>query len=273
MQKKPITHQGNLAKLPQALAPLIERPQWAVWRWTLQKNDRWQKPPFIALEPDRHASTSDPATWCDYATAVAIVKVGKADGITYIMSEADPFIAMDLDHCRNPDTGSIAIWAQNFLDTTRNSYAEVTPSGDGIRIWGMPGRDLAGQPQVHARDRRINVAAELFRRTRKPMTITGYRLDTIKVLTNIDSGLDWAIVWGERRKAIAAEAAAATQTNGHEFNALGGRGHDIEFIDKMVREGALNGGDDSDNFHVVVGHYLGCDWGVERSYQHIRRIP
>ena len=31
---KPTTHQGDLTKLPKALAPLVERPQWAVWRWT-----------------------------------------------------------------------------------------------------------------------------------------------------------------------------------------------------------------------------------------------
>ena len=48
---KPITHQGDLAKLPRALAPLIERPQWAVWRWTQQADGSWQKPPFQATQP------------------------------------------------------------------------------------------------------------------------------------------------------------------------------------------------------------------------------
>ena len=62
--KPPVTHQRDLAKLPRALAPLIERPQWAVWRWT-QKADAWQKPPFMATQPDRHASTNDPRTWSD----------------------------------------------------------------------------------------------------------------------------------------------------------------------------------------------------------------
>ena len=79
---KPTTHQGNLAKLPRALAPLIERPQWAVWRWTQLPNGKWQKPPFMAVQPDRHASTNDPSTWTDYATALAAVQAGHADGIT-----------------------------------------------------------------------------------------------------------------------------------------------------------------------------------------------
>lgn len=78
---KPATHQANLAKLPRALAPLIERKQWAVWRWIEKPDGSWQKPPFQALQPERHASTNDPNTWTDYATALAAVQAGRADGI------------------------------------------------------------------------------------------------------------------------------------------------------------------------------------------------
>ena len=63
---KPTTHQRDLAKLPRALAPLIERDQWAVWKWTQRPDGSWQKPPFQARDPQRHASTSDPDTWADY---------------------------------------------------------------------------------------------------------------------------------------------------------------------------------------------------------------
>ena len=35
---------------------------------------------------------------------------------SYVLTEADPFAAIDLDHCRHPDTHSIDVWAQNFLD-------------------------------------------------------------------------------------------------------------------------------------------------------------
>ena len=52
-RNKPITHQRDLAKLPRALAPLIERPQWAMWRWTQKPNGSWQKPPYQAMQPDR----------------------------------------------------------------------------------------------------------------------------------------------------------------------------------------------------------------------------
>ena len=82
----------------------------------------------MATQPQRHASTKDPGTWCDYTTALAAVQAGHADGISYVLTEADPFAAIDLDHCRHPDTHSIDVWAQNFLDVARASYSEVTPS-------------------------------------------------------------------------------------------------------------------------------------------------
>ena len=90
---KPTTHQGDLAKLPRALAPLVERPQWAVWRWTQRANGTWQKPPFMAARaaaPRQHQGSS---TWSDYATALAAVQAGNADGITYVLTEEDPFAA------------------------------------------------------------------------------------------------------------------------------------------------------------------------------------
>jgi hypothetical protein len=267
---KPTTHQGDLAKLPRALTPLIERPQWVNWRWTQQPNGRWQKPPYQALDPRRHASTRDPGTWSDYTTALAAVQAGNADGISYVLTEADPFAAIDLDHCRDPNTHSIAPWAQNFLDVTRHTYPEVTPSGEGCRIWGLTGPDtdpvhrkftleIDGKP----------IAAELFRHTSKVLTVTGYRLDTIRELGNLDRAFGWAIVWGERRKAAAAEAA---QINGQSFNS-GGPGHDVDHIERIVREGAAAGSNRSDMFHAVIGHYLGCGWSIEQICEHLQRYP
>ena len=73
---KPTTHQRDLAKLPRALAPLKERPQWAIWRWTQKPDGKWQKPPYQARNPRRHASSTDPSTWSDYPTALAAVQSG-----------------------------------------------------------------------------------------------------------------------------------------------------------------------------------------------------
>ena len=207
---KPTTYQRNLAKLPRALAPLIERRQWCVWRWTQKPDGSWQKPPFMATQPDRHASTNDPNTWTDYPTALAAVQAGHADGLSYVLTKDDPFGAIHLDHCRDK-LCSIDVWAQNFMQAAVNTYQEVTPSGEGVRIWGFVDDDPLNRKftlEIGGKQ----IAAELFRRTNKVLTITGYRLNTVQQLANIDKVFDWAVVWGERRKAEGAKA--ATPING-----------------------------------------------------------
>ena len=115
------------------------------------------------------------------------------------------------------------------------------------------------------------IAAELFRRTNKALTITGYTLDpAIEQLTNIDKVIDWAVVWGERRKAAAAEAAASVAGNG--FDSDGCR-YTIEQIEAMIRNGAPPGSDRSAVFHAIIGHLSGCGWDAERIFEHVGQFP
>ena len=272
LRTRPTTYQKNLAKPPAALALLRERPQWSIWRWTQLSNGHWQKPPFMASEPRRHASVNDPGTWTDYNSALAAVQAGHGDGISYILTENDPFAAIDLDHCRDTSTYSIDIWAQNFLDTARHSYSEVTPSGSGCRIWGLTN----GGHSLHRKFSLLidgkEVAVELFRRTNKALTISGYALDTIRELANIDGMINWAIVWAERRRAAAAETAAkvAAPINGLNSN---GCKYSIDGIEQIVRAGAPAGANRSDVFHSIVGHYVGCGWSVEQILEHLQQFP
>ena len=267
--RPPTTCNGDLAKLPRALAPLIARRQWAIWRWTAKPKGGWQKPPFMATQPGRHVSTSDPNTWTEYGTALAAVHAGHGDGLSYILTADDPFAAIDLDNCRHIDTHSIDIWAQNFLDCGRKTYSEITPSGSGCRIWGLAnGASLNRKFNLNINGK--DIAAELFRRAPKALTITGYRLDTIPEFTNIDKVIDWAIVWGERRKA----AAAKTTTPVNHFNSRGdGCGYSLDEIEQIVQTGAPVGADRSAVFHTIVGHYLGCGWPVEHIIAHLQQFP
>lgn len=264
---KPTAHQADLAKLPRALAPLIERPQWCIWRWAQLPNGKWQKPPFQAAQPGRYASTKDPAAWTDYAAALAAVQAGHGDGISYILTEAEPYAAIDLDNCRHIDTHSIDIWAQNFLEAGRDSYSEVTPSGTGVRIWGLAeGATLNKKFTLNIDGK--DIAAELFRRTNKALTITGYRLDTIQQFGNIDRVVDWAVIWGERRK-----VAIAPATNIGSGGNSAGSGYSVDEIEQIVRAGAPDGANRSDLFHTIVGHYLGCGWDVDQIVAHLGQYP
>ena len=114
---KPVTHIADLTKLPAALAPLSELAQWCAWRGARGEDGRWLPASFVtAADPAYLASVDDPATWCDYATTTAVVQRGEADGIAFVLTPADPFVVIDLGNCRHPRTGSIDVWAQNFLD-------------------------------------------------------------------------------------------------------------------------------------------------------------
>src|SRR5262245_10730410 len=265
---KPTTHQCNLVKLPMALVPLIERPHWCVWKWTQKPDGKWQKPPFMATQPDRHASTNDADTWTDYPTALAAVQAGHADGLSYILTKDDPFGAIDLDHCRNK-LCSIDVWAQNFMQAAINTYQEVTPSGEGVRIWGFVDGDPLSRKFTLEIDGK-QIAAELFRRTNKALTITGYRLNTVHALAHIDKVFDWAIVWGERRKAAAAPEQTTSKGNGCDSS---GCKYGIDQIEQIVREGPPPGTNRSDIFHAIVGHYVGCGWQVDRILEHLRQYP
>jgi len=54
--------------------------------------------------------------------------------LVFVVTDKDDLCGVDLDHCRNPLTGEInqpKLDIINLLD----SYTEITPSLEGIRVW------------------------------------------------------------------------------------------------------------------------------------------
>jgi primase-polymerase (primpol)-like protein len=121
--------------LPAALAPLAAEKRWVVWRWIIGKDGKKTKPPFCADAPSKHASTTDPSTWCDFNTAMLAYSGGKCDGLGFVLSGSG-LGALDLDHCRNAATGTLHPWASDLINHS-GSYCEVTPSDEGVRIIGL----------------------------------------------------------------------------------------------------------------------------------------
>src|SRR6266446_10403142 len=106
---KPKTYNGDITKLPPALAHLRGERVWVCWRW-FWNGKKWTKPPYRADEPERHASTSDSSTWGSHEQAVKQVLAGNADGIGFALKGRN-IGGIDLDHCRDPETGVIDQWA------------------------------------------------------------------------------------------------------------------------------------------------------------------
>jgi AAA domain-containing protein len=257
---KPTVCCGDLTNPPAALQPLRARTQWVIWRLTWRHN-HWTKPPFRCDELDRFASSNDPNTWSSYEAAVAAAAAG--DCISYVLRPDDPFAAIDIDHVRDPITGTIESWAQRLLDQASHAYAEVSPSGTGLRIWGT-----ASGEALHRHFNFDGTALELFRHTSKILTITGLQLGASQTLGNIDSLLDHAVMWGQQHQQKLSKTKPKLN-----INAGTTAQYSIEQIERIVQEGAPDGANRSDTFHSLVGHFLGCGWTVEQIVEHFDQFP
>lgn len=122
-------------------AALKEIPQWVVWRYVWSDGKaKWDKPPMSA-RTGRAASSTDPATWCDFDTAMSAYKRGQWDGIGIVLTKELGLVGIDLDKCC--DSTTTEAWAVTIISRA-GSYTERSPSGTGIRII-CRGRKPAGR--------------------------------------------------------------------------------------------------------------------------------
>jgi hypothetical protein len=113
-------------------AELRERPQWVVWAWTWHPRRGWTKPPYTP-GTGGHASSTDPATWRTWTEALAAYRAGGWDGLGYVLRPEDGLIGWDVDCCRDPGSGQLQPWAAAIV-ADLPTYAEISPSGTGLRI-------------------------------------------------------------------------------------------------------------------------------------------
>ena len=105
--------------------------QWVCWR-SEERDGKLTKIPYSPLTGDK-ASSTNPNTWTGYSEAVAAYKERGYDGIGFVFTKEDNFVGVDLDHCRDPETGEIESWAQDIV-AELDSYTEISPSKNGIHI-------------------------------------------------------------------------------------------------------------------------------------------
>lgn len=121
----------NGAAIPNELK---QRPQWVTWRALPGNNGA--KPRKMPYDPvrRRNASCDDTATWNRYDDCwVPYLNTSEFAGIGFEFSADDEYAGIDLDKCRNAETGEIHPTAQAILASVK-SYAEVSPSGTGIKL-------------------------------------------------------------------------------------------------------------------------------------------
>lgn len=131
MIPKPIELQVD--GIPKALR---ERKQWVCWKYAKPSggnSDRWSKLPVSPVTGQLAKSTAE-STWADFDTALAFFEGRRAflAGVGFVFSRGDPLIGVDLDRCRDVETGLLSVWAQAVVDEL-DSYTEVSPSGTGVK--------------------------------------------------------------------------------------------------------------------------------------------
>jgi hypothetical protein len=243
--RAPLTHNGNLTRLPAALEPLTELNRWVCWRWELRQNrdgeQEWTKPPFQPCDL-LCARSNDPSTWDTYDRAVRRWEDGDVDGIGFMLADAD-IGAVDLDDCCQRDASrrrtEIDLWARDLRAEANGAYCEVSVSGQGLHLIGTAEGDEI-QRKFRIENACADAAVELFRNTKRYITISGLQLGQCQSLTPLDDLLDTVLARFDQRNTDRRDRSDQRRGNNRDY-------------DDLIRNGAP-AGERSELFQGAVWH-------------------
>jgi putative DNA primase/helicase len=107
-------------------------PQFVAWREEFRDGKLAKVP--VDAKTGHKAAVDRPDTWASFAVALAAVSWNGNRGIGFVLTAADLYTVIDLDKCRNPETGEIEAWAWKIIRQLY-SFTEISPSGAGVHIW------------------------------------------------------------------------------------------------------------------------------------------
>jgi hypothetical protein len=129
-----------------------ELRQWLCWRAEKRESQQTRVP--YSPRTGHRASSTDPHTWASYEEAVSAHKEHGYHGIGFVFTSGDDLCGVDLDRCRDSESGEIESWAQEIIEEL-DSYAEVSPSGRGVHVLLRgdlpPGRRRKGRIEMYDR--------------------------------------------------------------------------------------------------------------------------
>lgn len=127
------------ARIPQMMRDL---PQWILWAYRWKSDEkRWTKVPLNPCSSKHQAKTNDAKTWATWPQMVSVLKIAAersdgVDGVGFVFREGGGIFGVDVDDCRDPDTGTLSDLAVDIIRRF-GTYAEVSPSGTGIKLFGL----------------------------------------------------------------------------------------------------------------------------------------
>jgi len=109
---------------------LHERDQWVCWR----EEERDGKPTKIPVTPGLGVRVINRVgDLASFEAALEYTETEHADGVGFVFTDDDPIVGVDLDDCRDPETGDVDDAALDIIKRL-DSYTEVSPSGTGYHV-------------------------------------------------------------------------------------------------------------------------------------------
>ena len=111
--------------------------QWVVWKLEITKEnqEKGKKPTKVPYSPLTHKKSGNNekyrATWGTFDEACTAFTTGKFSGIMLNITDSDPFVVIDFDHCVHD--GEINEEVESYIQSL-DSYTEISPSGTGIHV-------------------------------------------------------------------------------------------------------------------------------------------
>jgi KaiC/GvpD/RAD55 family RecA-like ATPase len=179
---------------------LKELPQWLMWKLEASSS-RPTKLPYQVN--GQMAKSNDKSTWNTFEAVAKRAKGPGYSGIGFVFSDADPFIGIDLDGCRNPDSGKVADWAKEIANKL-DSYTELSPSGTGLKVFArgewrnQTGKKLELPAEIIC-DK--SPAIEIYDRVRY-FAVTGHHIQGPAEPQQRQSVIDdlWELFWASRQE-------------------------------------------------------------------------
>jgi len=154
----------RVAANPEAIPDLFKGfGHWVVWK-LVPKKDSFTKVPYSARS-GRTADTTDSRTWATFPEALEALESGKYEGIGFVFSSGDPFVAFDFDDCRDLETGEVDEDVLQLIKRFENRYVEVSPSGTGLHLitYGkLLGGTKKGGYELYGVERYITFTGEVY---------------------------------------------------------------------------------------------------------------
>lgn len=144
-------------------AELKALPRWVCWKFE-QRGGKVTKVPYTPT--GRRAKSNDPATWAAFDECRAAHEGGCFDGIGFQL-DGSGIVGVDIDHARD----AAGNWNTAAADITERlaSYAEISPSGEGVHIFikavkpGNKSKNAAAGVEMYDTKRFFTVTGNLYR--------------------------------------------------------------------------------------------------------------